>query len=58
MMGVLMEVIIEVLCVFGIKEENVNINAFNMATRINELKTLTRHRLSKFKCKLNGIKCN
>ena len=40
------------------KTENLNINACNMATRINELKTLTKHISSKCKCKFDGIKCN
>ena len=46
-----------IMCVRN-KAENVNINDFNMTTRINELKTLTKHRSSKFKCKFDGIKCN
>ena len=40
------------------KTENVNLNAFNITARINELKTLTQHKSSKFKYKLDGIKCN
>ena len=40
------------------KAENVNINDFNMTARINELKTLTKHISSKFKCKFDGIKYN
>ena len=46
-----------IMCVRN-KTENANINAFNMTTRINELKTLTKHISSKFKFKFDGIKCN
>ena len=38
--------------------ENGNTNVLNMITRINELKTLTKHILCKFKCKVDGRKCN
>ena len=46
-----------IMCVRN-KAESVKINAFNMATRRNELKTLTKHRSSKCKCKFDGTKCN
>ena len=38
--------------------ENGNTNVLNMITRINELKTLTKHISCKFKCKADGRKCN
>ena len=46
-----------IMCVRN-ETENVNINAFNMTTRINELETLTKHISFKFRCKFDGIKCN
>ena len=40
------------------KTEHLNLNAFNMITFINELKTLTKHISCEFECKLDGTKCN
>ena len=44
-------------CVLN-KTEVVNVNVFNMITRINESRTLTKHILCKCKCKFFGRKCN
>ena len=38
------------------KAENVNIKVFNMITRVNESKTLTKH--ISCECKFDGRKCN
>ena len=43
--------------VFQIKQD-VNLNVFNMVTRINGSETLTEHILCKCKCKFNGSECN
>ena len=40
------------------KEENVNLNAFNMITRVNESKTLTKHISCDCKCTFYGTKYN
>ena len=40
------------------KMENININVFNMITRTNESKTLTKHIPWGCKCKFGGTKCN
>ena len=40
------------------KTEDLNLSMFNMTTRINELKTLTKHISCEWKSKFNGIKCN
>ena len=40
------------------KKKDVNLNAFNMTTRINESKTLTKHISCECKCKLDGRKYN
>ena len=40
------------------KTEHLNLNAFNMITFINELKTLTKHISCECECKLDGTKCN
>ena len=46
------------ICVPKKKKENVNWNVFNMITRINEAKALTKHILRDGKCKFNGRKCS
>ena len=40
------------------KTEDLNLSMFNMITRINKLKTLTKHVSCKSKCKLDGRKHN
>ena len=45
------------LCVPN-KTEGLNQNAFNMITRMNKSKTLTKHISCKCKCKFDGSKCN
>ena len=40
------------------KTEDLNLSVFNMVTRINELKTLTKHISCECKCKFDGTKCN
>ena len=40
------------------KTEDVNLNVFNMITRINELKTLRKHISYDYKCKFDDKKCN
>ena len=40
------------------KAENLNLNVFNMITRINELKALTKHISCQCKCKFDGRKYN
>ena len=45
------------ICVPNITE-NVNINVFDMITRINESSALTKHISCKFKCQFDGRKCN
>ena len=40
------------------KTEDVNLNVFNMITRINELKTLRKHISYDYKCKSDDKKCN
>ena len=40
------------------KAENLNLNVFNMITRINELKALTKHISCECKCKFDGRKYN
>ena len=40
------------------KTEDLNLSVFNMITRINELKTLTKDIWCKLKCKFDGTKCN
>ena len=40
------------------KTEDLNLSMFNMITRINESKTLTKHISCKSKCKFDGRKCN
>ena len=39
------------------KTEDLNLKVFNMITRINELKTLTKHISCKCKCKFDETKC-
>ena len=53
-----MEVVIFLMiqCVLNMVK-NLNINGFNMITRINDLKTLTKYILCEFKCN-DGRKCN
>ena len=43
---------------FPNKTEYLNLSVFNMITGINELKTLTKHILSKFECNFDGRNCN
>ena len=43
---------------FPNKTEYLNLSVFNMITGIYELKTLTKHILSKFKCNFDGRNCN
>ena len=38
--------------------KDLNLSVFNMITGINESKTLTKHVLCEFKCKLDARKCN
>ena len=45
-----------IIC-FPNKTEDVNLNVFNMITRINESKTITKQISCGFKCKFNGRKC-
>ena len=45
------------ICVSN-KAEDVNLNVFNVITRINESKTLTKYISSDFKCKFDGRKSN
>ena len=40
------------------KAEDFNVSVFNMITRINELKTLTKHSSRECKCRFDGRKCN
>ena len=40
------------------KTEDLNVDMFNMITRINESKTLTKYISCKCKCKFDGRKCN
>ena len=40
------------------KTENLNLSMLNMITGINELKTSTKHIPCKYKCRLDGRKCN
>ena len=40
------------------KTEDLNLNVFNMITRINESNTLTKHMSCECKCKFDGTKCN
>ena len=40
------------------EKDNLNISMFNMITRINESKTLTRHISCECKCKFDGRKCS
>ena len=40
------------------KTEDLNLSVFNMITKINESKTLTKHILCECECKLDGRKCN
>ena len=40
------------------KTEDLNLSVFNMITRINELKTLTKHISCECKCKFDGRNCN
>ena len=40
------------------KTEDLNLSVFNTITRINELKTLTKHISCKCKCKFDERKCN
>ena len=42
---------------FRIKQD-VNLNVFNVITKINESKTLIKHISRDFKCKIDGRKCN
>ena len=43
---------------FANKTEDVNLSVFNMITKINEPKTLTKHILYKCEGKFDGWKCN
>ena len=43
---------------FPNKREDLNLSVFNMITRINESKTLTKHISCECKCKFDGGKCN
>ena len=45
------------LCVSN-KIEELNLSFFNMITGINELRTLTKHKLCECKCNFNGRNCN
>ena len=45
-----------IIC-FPNKTEDVNLNVFNMITRINESKTITKQISCDCKCKFNGRKC-
>ena len=38
--------------------EDLNLSVFNMATEINESKTLTKHISCEFKCRFDGRKFN
>ena len=40
------------------KKEDLNLGLFNMITRIDESKTLTKHISCKCKCRFDGRKCN
>ena len=40
------------------KTKDLNLSMFNIITRINESKTLTKHRSCEFKCRFGGKKCN
>ena len=40
------------------KTEDLNLTVFNMITRINECKTLTKHISCKCKCKFGARRCN
>ena len=40
------------------KKEDVNLNVFNMITRINVSKILSKHISCDCKCKFDGKKCN
>ena len=40
------------------KAEDLNLTMFNMITRINESKILTKHILCKYKCRFDGRNCN
>ena len=40
------------------KTENLHLIVFNMITKINESKTLTKHISCEYKCKFDGRKCN
>ena len=43
------------ICVLN-KTKNVNLNVFDMITRINKSKALTKHKSYDCKCKYDGIK--
>ena len=45
------------ICVAS-KTDDINLNVFNMTTRINGPKTLTKHISCSCKCKFYGRKCN
>ena len=40
------------------KTKDLNLSMFNIITRINESKTLTKHISCEFKCRFDGKKCN
>ena len=40
------------------KAEDLNLSKFNIFTKINESKTLAKHILCEFKCRIDGRKCN
>ena len=40
------------------KTEDLNLHVFNMITRINESKTLTKHISCGYKCSFDGSKCD
>ena len=40
------------------KTKDLNLSLFNMAIRINESKSLTKHLSCKYKCKFDSTKCN
>ena len=45
------------ICVSN-KTDDLNLSVFNIITRINESKTLTKHISCECKCKFDGRKCN
>ena len=45
------------ICVLN-KPKDINLNAFNMIARINEVKTLIKPCFCDFKCKFNDAKCD